>query len=129
MLNYESVFLIHVHLNYLKTKNKMGIKGDSLTQNAMLSAELLVEKLKSITGITAKKMFGGNGIFWEGKMFGIVDSKGQSFLKVNDSNQVAFEEKGSLKHGKMPYYAIPDDILSDEIALVNWAKKSIEIVK
>jgi len=54
----------------------MGVKGDKTSQDSVLAAELLVEKLISIGSITSKKMFGGHGIFHEGKMFAIVDSKG-----------------------------------------------------
>ena len=61
----------------------MGIKGDKLIQDSVTAAELLVSKLDSIGGISTKRMFGGIGIFHEGKMFCIVDSKGQCFLKVD----------------------------------------------
>ena len=107
----------------------MGTKGDKMTQNATLSGEFIVNKLRSIAGISSKKMFGGVGIFHEGKMFGIIDSKGKSFMKVNESNIKDFEELGSLKHGKMPYYAIPDEILKDDKKLISWAKKSINVGK
>ncbi len=71
----------------------MGIKGDKLTQDSVSTAEELVNKLDCICGITSKRMFGGNGIFCEGKMFALVDSKGQCFLKVDDSIKKDFEEK------------------------------------
>ena len=44
----------------------MGIKGDKLTQDSVSAAELLVNKLDSIWGISSKCMFGGHGIFREG---------------------------------------------------------------
>ena len=62
----------------------MGQKGDKLTQESGLSAEELARHLNPIGGITSKKMFGGHGIFHEGKMFCIVDSKGNSFMKVDE---------------------------------------------
>ncbi len=71
----------------------MGTIGDKLTQDSVSVAELLVNKLDSIDGISTKRRFGGHGIFHEGKMFGLVDSKGQCFLKADDSIKKDFEEK------------------------------------
>ena len=105
----------------------MGEKGNKLDQESVLTAELLLEKLSQIGGITRKKMFGGYGLFHEGKMFGIVDAKGQSYFKADDSNRTDFEASGSHKHSRMPYYSIPGEIFDDPEALVTWAKKSIDI--
>ncbi|WP_370089904.1 TfoX/Sxy family protein [Ekhidna sp.] len=106
----------------------MGQKGDKHTNEAQLSAELILEKLSSINGITSKKMFGGHGIFHEGKMFGIIDSKGKAFLRTNDDSKTAFIEKGAEQHSKMPYHSIPDSILNSD-NLIKWVEKSIRISK
>ena len=107
----------------------MGEKGKQLSQESVLTAELLLERLSRIEGITSKKMFGGHGIFQEGKMFGIVDSKGQGYLKADDSNKADFEALGCHKHSRMPYLSIPEKIFNDPETLVEWAKKSIDISK
>ena len=106
----------------------MGTKGDRLSQDATLSAELLVEKLHPIGDVSSKKMFGGFGIFHRGKMFGIVDSKGQVFLKANDAIKHHFEEINAPKHSRMPYYAIPKKVLDIPEELIIWASRSIEIL-
>lgn len=105
----------------------MGQKGDKHTNEAALSAQLFVEKLASIGGITSKKMFGGHGIFHEGKMFGMVDSKGNCLLKVDAEIEKTFVTHEAEKHGKMPYYVIPEEIFNSD-TLIDWAKKSIAIV-
>lgn len=107
----------------------MGEKGSKLTQDSVLMAELLRDKLESIGAITTKKMFGGHGVFHEGKMFAMVDSKGQGFLKVSERNKADFEQAGAKRHGKMPYYAIPENILKDSGKLLEWAEKSIAGLK
>lgn len=104
----------------------MGIKGDKLNQEATMVAETLVAKLGGIDGITSKKMFGGHGIFHQGKMFGIVNSKGQAFLKANAFNKEDFEKYGALQHGKMPYFSIPDEVVNNTDRLVAWAEKAIK---
>lgn len=73
--------------------------GQKHTNEAQLSAELLVEKLSSIGELTSKKMFGGHGIFHDSKMFGIVDSKGQAYLKSNTVTAAKLMELGSIQHG------------------------------
>ncbi|MEM7297935.1 MAG: TfoX/Sxy family protein [Bacteroidota bacterium] len=106
----------------------MGQKGDKHTNETQLSADLLLEKLSSIRGITSKKMFGGHGIFHEGKMFGIVDSAGTFFFKTNDKTKLKYESLGSQTHAKMPYHTVPDSIFNSQ-ELTDWAKESISLSK
>ncbi|WP_422361000.1 TfoX/Sxy family protein [Reichenbachiella sp.] len=107
----------------------MGIKGDKRTNESALTAALMVDRLAAIPGITSKGMFGGQGLFHEGKMFGLVDSKGQGFLKVDDSNRAVFEKAGAKRHGKMPYLSIPQQILNNPDQLAQWAQTSINLSK
>ena len=107
----------------------MGKKGDKLSKDSDLAVNLLIEKLESIKGLSNKRMFGGYGVFHEGRMFSIVDSSGQCYLKVDDSSRSAFEEKDSQKHSRMPYFSIPETIFNDPDLLVAWAKTSIELSK
>lgn len=104
----------------------MGKKGDKQTKTGSEKAKLLVERLQPIGGISSKKMFGGHGIFFQGKMFGIVDSRGGYYLKMSDGNRGDFEAYGAVQHGRMPYFSIPDAILEDSELLLNWAQKAID---
>ncbi|WP_430468309.1 hypothetical protein [Winogradskyella ouciana] len=47
-----------------------------MSNESTLQVEYLVSQLSDIPDITIKKMFDGNGIFRNGRMFGMVDSKG-----------------------------------------------------
>ncbi|MFS4455287.1 TfoX/Sxy family protein [Maribacter sp. 2304DJ31-5] len=107
----------------------MGIKGDKITQGSVLAAAQLVKALDSVGAISSKKMFGGHGIFHKGKMFGIVNSKGTAYFKVNDTNRKEYEENGAQKHGKMPYFSIPESILNNPVLLLEWAKKALKTIK
>ncbi len=104
----------------------MGQKGDKHTNEAQLTADLLLEKLSSLNGITSKKMFGGHGIFHNGKMFGMVDSNGNCALKADGALEKEYQNLGGQKHGKMPYYTIPDNIFNSN-EFISLAKKSIAI--
>ena len=72
-------------------ENSMRVKGAKQNQEAILSAELLAQKLGAIEDVGMKRMFGGTGVFHEGKMFGIVDSRGNYFFKVDETNKADFE--------------------------------------
>lgn len=80
-------------------------------------------------GISSKKMFGGYGIFHEGKMFGMVDSKGNIFLKADEHTQPDFEAKGAQKHSRMPYFTLPEEVMEEAEALIGWVEKAIEVSK
>ena len=107
----------------------MGQRGDKHTSKAELGLSSLLKKLSNIDGIASKKMFGGYGIFHDGKMFALVNSSCETHLKVDDTLKGKFEKAGSVQHGKMPYFSIPQDIMDDSEALVNWAEESIDIAK
>lgn len=105
----------------------MGFKGDKQSNESDTSANFLMDRLKDIDGISSKKMFGGHGIFFQGKMFGIVDSQGSCYFKVNDFNSAVFEEYKSRQHGKMPYFLVPQEILDHTEKLIELAQKSFKI--
>jgi len=105
----------------------MGKKGDKQTNASAESAENLQDKLFPLGEIRLKKMFGGHGVFYEETMFSLVDSKGTVFFKVDDSNKHRFEDAGAEKHGRMPYYQVPEQILSNDKTLQEWAKVSVDI--
>jgi TfoX/Sxy family transcriptional regulator of competence genes len=62
-------------------------------------------------------------------MFAIVNSDGDLFLKVDDSNRAPFESAGSSQHGKMPHFLVPDKVLADSGTLLDWAKASFEVAR
>jgi DNA transformation protein len=107
----------------------MGKKGEKLTNASSISAENLQKSLSHLGGIRLRKMFGGHGVFFEDKMFGLVDSKGVIFFKVDDSIVKLYEDMGTEKHGRMPYYKVPAEILADENVLQEWAQSSITVAK
>lgn len=103
----------------------MGQKGSKLTRQATEVAESLATSLASLGEVTSRKMFGGYGIFASGMMFALVNSEGIAHLKVDDSNRAVFEKAGAQKYGRMPYYAIPESVLTEPSRLRDWASSSI----
>jgi len=103
----------------------MGKKGDKDTGAAAASAERLVPLLEKAGDVTSKKMFGGVGLFETGTMFGIIDSAGDIFFRAGD-DVAHFEAAGSGRHGKMPYFSVPDSVLDDSSELLAWAQTAID---
>ena len=107
----------------------MGEKGARLTGDSEEAAEKLVSNLTEVGGVSSRKMFGGFGVFHDGTMFCIVDSGGRIFFRAGASNQKLFEEADSERHGKMPYYSVPETVLDDQRALRKWAAAAIQASK
>ena len=96
--------------------------------------DYLVEQLAPLGEVTARSMFGGWGIYCEGRMFALV-AEDMLYFKVDDINRAEFEREGLLpfryaKTGKevavMSYYQPPAAALDDRDLLCAWARKGIE---
>ncbi|MCK9360948.1 TfoX/Sxy family protein [Patescibacteria group bacterium] len=94
-------------------------------------AEDLLAGLKSVT---VKRMFGGHGFYFGGKMFGL-EANGEIFFKVNGENQSDYEKAGShpfqysskdKKAVTMSYWTVPDEIMENPEEAVKWARLAIK---
>ena len=95
----------------------------------------ILDQFSEWGNVTARKMFGGAGLYRDGKMFGLI-ADDVAFLKVDDSNRKEFEQADSApfkpypdKSMVMPYYEIPPDVLEDREELIQWAERSLAIQK
>ena len=103
-----------------------------------LSDEYLVyvlDQLSSWGDVSARKMFGGAGLYRDGKMFGLV-ADDVAYLKVDDSNREDFEAVGSSafkpypdKPATMSYFEVPPEVLEKPEELIRWAERSLAIQK
>ncbi len=82
-----------------------------------------------VTGIAAKRMFGGSGFSIDGKTFAII-AMDQLWLKVDDESRAAFEQAGCQmftydmagKPRSMSYYTVPDDAMESAAFMSPWAE-------
>jgi len=95
--------------------------------------DYVLDQLSSWGNVTARKMFGGAGLYRDGKMFGLI-ADDVAYLKVDDSNKEDFAKAGSTpfkpypdKSGVMSYYEIPPHVLEQSEELVEWAQRSLDI--
>jgi DNA transformation protein and related proteins len=94
----------------------------------------VVDQLHGLGPVSARKMFGGAGIYLRGHMFGCLDSNDTFYMRTDDSNRQDYEAQGMGqfkpfpdKPMTMPYYEVPVDVLEDCDELKIWAAKSVAI--
>ena len=93
----------------------------------------VLDQLAEWGGVTARRMFGGAGLYRDGKMFGLI-ADDMVYLKADDTNREAFIRAGSSAFkpfaGKpvvMPYYELPPDVLESPDELIEWAGRSLAV--
>jgi DNA transformation protein and related proteins len=82
--------------------------------------------------VSARKMFGGAGLYRDGVMFALI-ANDDVYLKVNEANLGDFVKASSrqfkpFEHKKatMPYYQIPDELLENTEELALWLDKAFK---
>jgi DNA transformation protein len=94
----------------------------------------LLELLAPLGRISARRMFGGVGLFHGGMMFGLI-ARDELFLKVNDANRAGYEAAGEApfsydtKHGVhtiQSYWRCPPELLDDPENFQAWARQAVE---
>ncbi|MEZ4862940.1 MAG: TfoX/Sxy family protein [Caldilineaceae bacterium] len=93
--------------------------------------DYLLELLEPLPTVTAKRMFGGYGLFRQGLMFGLVVDD-TLYFKADAVTQADFIARALLpftynKQGKvmqMTYYGAPAEVLDESEAMCAWAEQA-----
>ncbi len=95
--------------------------------------DYVVDQLAGVGPVTARRMFGGVGLYAKGAFFAVLDDD-RAYLRVDDATRARYEAKGSGPFAPMPdaapmrgYYEVPGDVLDDRDALSAWAEESIAV--
>ncbi len=95
--------------------------------------DYVLEQLAIAGSVTARKMFGGVGLYLDGLFFALI-ADDRLYFKVDDTNRSDYETVGmgpfqpyDDKPYTMQYYEVPVEILEDRIDLCIWAKKARKI--
>jgi DNA transformation protein and related proteins len=92
--------------------------------------DFVLEQLRDVAGVSCRAMFGGHGLFQDGKMFGIL-FKSRLYLKVGPRTRPAYEKAGmkpfhpSARMTLRSYYEAPADVLENATELGRWASAAI----
>jgi DNA transformation protein len=91
----------------------------------------VLEQLQRVGPVTARRMFGGAGIYASGVMFALV-ADDVLYLKVDETNREDFKRAGAGpfqpwpdKPMTMSYYEVPADVLEDRDLLRQWGQKAL----
>ncbi len=97
--------------------------------------EYILDQLSSWGEVSIRKMFGGAGLYRDGKMFALV-ADDVVYFKVDDTNKEKFVQAGSApfkpfedRATVMSFFELPPDILENREELIEWAKESLSIQK
>lgn len=95
---------------------------------------LTEDLLSGLSGLSAKQMFGGFGLYWQGVIVGII-YEGELYLKVDDklkqqyqaldSHQFIYQSKD--RRVAMPYMSVPADVLENREALIELLEESFVV--
>ena len=89
----------------------------------------VLELLQPLARVSARRMFGGYGIYGDGLMFALVFD-GRLYLKVDDGNKAAFQAAGCApfvyagqeKPIEMSYWTVPESALESAEEMTPWAR-------
>jgi DNA transformation protein len=99
--------------------------------------DYVIDQLADWEQVSARKMFGGAGLYCDCFMFGLI-ADDVAYLKVDDSNLEDFVRAGSSAFNPYPekdksvvmsYYEIPADVLEDRHVLSQWAERALTVAR
>ncbi|WP_372805949.1 TfoX/Sxy family protein [Pontiella sp.] len=95
--------------------------------------EYVLDQFSSWGDVSVRKMFGGAGLYRQGKMFGLV-ANDVVYLKVDATNRAKYEAAGSApfkpwedKPMTMSFWELPADVFEQPEELIAWAEESLAI--
>lgn len=93
----------------------------------------LVDLLQAIGPVSAKRMFGGYGIFLDHIMFALVDQR-TLYFKADQHSEHAFQQLGLQKYtyykqgraSYLSYYEAPEEALEDQDMMRYWGNLAFD---
>lgn len=97
--------------------------------------DFILDQLSKWGDVSTRRMFGGAGLYRDGKMFGLI-ANDVVYLKVDETNRDKFISRGSSPLQPFPnrptslsFFEVPDDIVESPEELIEWAEESLSIQK
>jgi DNA transformation protein and related proteins len=92
----------------------------------------VLEQMERVGPVTAKSMFGGVGLYAQGRFFALI-AEDRLYFKVDDSTRGDYEQEGMEpfrpfgEEHAMGYYEVPADVLENATRLSSWMQKAIDV--
>lgn len=99
-----------------------------------MDRDAIEEMFQALGPVTIKRMFGGKGIYHQGRILAL-EVDGEILLKADEQSAPDFSDAGSRqwfydgksgKPVKMPYWSIPDAALDDPDIMALWVRRAYE---
>ncbi len=95
--------------------------------------DYVIDQLDGVGAVAPRRMFGGYGLFRDGRMFALVAAD-TLYFKVAESNLGDFEAVGAppftyRRDGKpiaLSYYEVPGGVIDEADDLCAWARKAVD---
>ena len=95
-------------------------------------ADGVVSRLVPLGPVSARRMFGGFGIYLDGAMFGLIAydtlyfrSDERNIDVYRGAGSAPFTYNGKGKPIEMPYWRVLDDVYADPETLLEWAESAL----
>ncbi|MGQ3213871.1 TfoX/Sxy family protein [Shinella sp.] len=99
-----------------------------------MDRDAIEEMFQALGPVTIKRMFGGKGIYHQGRILALEVSD-EILLKADEASAPDFEAAGcrqwfyESKQGKpvkMPYWSIPDEAFDDPDEMAQWVRRAYQ---
>ena len=91
--------------------------------------EVVLDRLIPFGEVQAKAMFGGYGLYRDGRMFGLITRNDGLYFRTDSLNRGEYEAAGMSpfvpfadRPTVMPYHRVPEDVFGDPTRLAEWAE-------
>jgi DNA transformation protein and related proteins len=95
----------------------------------------VLDQLADLGDVSARKMFGGAGLYCGDVFFGII-ARDELYLQVDDRTRDRYERAGmhpfkpyADRRMTMKYYAVPVGVLESGVELTRWAQDAVRAAK
>lgn len=97
--------------------------------------EYILERLSGLGRVSAKRMFGGVGLYLDGVFFALI-ADDTLYFKVDHATKALYEAAGMGPFRPSPhrpmtmgYYEVPVDVLEDDDRVAMWARTAWDVAK
>lgn len=92
----------------------------------------VLEQLSGAGAVSARRMFGGIGLYRDGVFFAIISSD-VLYFKAGEANRDDYATRGMQQFQpfrakpelSLNYYAVPADVLEDQDECVHWVQRAV----
>jgi DNA transformation protein and related proteins len=114
--------------------NAVGYEPTDMSAESAL-VEQLLDVLRPLGGVAARRMFGGAGLFRDGVMFALISDE-VLYLKADATTVPAFEAEdlGPFTYGTKngdrvltSYWRTPERLLDDDEDMRDWCRRAAEV--